>query len=101
MKYGFWGQKSKEVQMGFSGPRSPCLFGRMVAHSELVKIPSAHIPSAQMSGSRFQISDVSLETTGLRRDGDYGTCHHKKDKRTVKQGGHPDCLRKRSKPGHS
>lgn len=39
---------------------------------------------------------------GLRRDGDYGTCHHKKDKETVKQeGGYPDCLRKRSKQGHS
>lgn len=48
----------------------------------------------------FSIPDFRCQPWdhGARRDGDYGTCHHKKDKRTGNKGGHPDCLRKRSKP---
>lgn len=66
MKYGFWGQKSKEVQMDFSGPRGPCLFGRMVAHSELLKMWLLTSPLLKrlVLDSRFQLSALRPRGSG-------------------------------------
>ena len=55
-----------EVQMDFSGPRGPCLFGRMMAHSELAKMWLLTSPLLKrlVLDSRFQLSALRSRGSG-------------------------------------
>ena len=88
--------------MDFFGSPGSCLFGRMVAHSELVKMCLLTSPLLKrlVLDSRFQLSACRPRGSGGMEIMEPAITR-RTNKQWNKGGGCPDCLRKRSKQGHS
>lgn len=93
------GSEVQRSPNGFLWPPRSCLFGRMLAHSQAGENPFCSHPFCSNVWFSIQISDVSLETTGLKEGWRLWNLPSQEGQANSETRGHPDCLRKRSKQG--